>query len=97
MWRNPVTNRFEAGDPPVDGVGQPDNATPQEGAFPTATRAVVTGTDPWDYIATPGTDSDGTGVGEVHAVGSVLDVGAETTQESVMPYKSRPIPGVPRG
>jgi hypothetical protein len=95
MWRNPITNRFEAGDPPVDGVGQPDNI-PSEPSVPTAQRG-GRWDGGWDYIATPGMDSDGAGVGEVHAVGSVLDVGAETTQESGMPYKSRPIPGVPRG
>ena len=32
VWRNPATNRFEAGDGPADGIGQPSNLPPAQQA-----------------------------------------------------------------
>lgn len=89
MWRNPLTNRFEAGNGPVDrrvsdGVGQPPEQTQDTSPIANSIGSQTTVTSGWDFVPTP----DGTpdSKGSVESVAAVLDGGAQHTHGPDLPY-----------
>jgi hypothetical protein len=86
MWRNPLTNRFESGNPPEQQQQQQTDegfAVQEEGspaAIPTAQRG-GRWDGGWDYVPVAGQDADGKG-GEVMRVVDVLGVESLDVKDS---------------
>lgn len=78
MWRNPLTNRFEAGNGPVDrrqsdGVGQPPTLPQDTSPIANSIGSQTTVTSGWDFVPTPdGVPDEG---GSCESVADVLNAG----------------------
>jgi len=86
MYRDPITNRFVAGDPPTvgqDGVGVPGIPEQQAPAVPPRGGDIHGG---WDYVPTVGQESGGN---LVESVEDTLSQPSASTDEAVIGGQSQ--------